>query len=270
MNLGRQAIVLALLLVTAAWAGGEWPPQGEDDPKIEVREKPITARAHENTFDVSVVIAEHAPITIGQHEVQGEQSWQQRGVDATSVRVRRLNGTPELYLIEWLDFMQGNGNYRSYFYQVRGIGDPGKILISGSTMLSGKAGWRAYGTGRCEIRYDENQLTVTESRWRVDTATEPKPLHHFVPDKGDFYQANLHTRITRAFEIIDGQVKLTDARFAYKVQKGDRCEDVIMVFKLDASWLSDEKLPDAGEWVTARIPLETAEQRWPTQGLDLK
>jgi len=265
MNWGKQAIVLVLLFATAAWAGGEWPPQGEDDPKIEVRVKPQHARAHCTHFLVSVVIEDHSPITLGEHEIIGEHPWQRNGIAPDTVRVRLLKGTPDLHLIEWLGFSGGgSGNIMPYCYRISKASDPAKVLASGTLMLHGKGGLGFSHAASSRITYEEDRLTIAESFYDVSTTTQPQPLHHFVPAKGDFWQSQQQTKVERTFKITKDGAELKHATFQYRVQKGDQRDDVLSVFKLESDWVAKPTLPMPGVWLTADVPADVAIERWPT------
>ena len=254
-----------LLAGAVVLAGGEMEPQGPDDPAFEVLEKPITARAHENRFDVSVGIENHPPVTIGRHSGPTGDSDLGQGIVSRSIRVRLLKGTPDLHLIEWFDFTQGSGGWQHHYYRISPAGDPSVVLVSGRVVTNGHGGWGHYNQGGYTASYRGDRLTITHSLWHSDTDRQPRPLYHLVPDKGDFYQTVQYTRVVRDFQIVAGQAKLAGATFCYQVQAGDRCEDVLSVFGLAPEWLSDDALPAAGEWLKADVPLGVAEDRWSTR-----
>jgi hypothetical protein len=253
-----------LLLVSPVLAGGDWPPQGENDPKITVDQALTDDSAGFETFELSVTIEDHPPIVLGDVDKHGKEKWRQMGVDADTVRVRLLKGTPDLYLIEWLGLTGGgSGNVIPYRYRISRTESPANVA-SGTVILSGRGGWSNQYSATSEIEYRDDNLIIAESHLVVHTTTEPKPLHHFVPEKGDFWQAKLQTKIERRYAITEDGAELKRATFGYRVQKGDKCNDVLGVFKLHEQWLEQPDLPKPGEWITADVPVEQAIKRWPT------
>ncbi len=83
-------------------------------------------------------------------------------LDVDTLQVRKLSGSPNLWLIEWdLINPDGLGGYRANYYEVVATGNVQRILLRGY-VSSGHAGWCNGGIGKYTVDYKDNIITVTE------------------------------------------------------------------------------------------------------------
>lgn len=187
------------------------------------------------------------------------------GIVVDSIRVHRLTEGPELWHIEWLDYMAGNGCYENVYYRVCRAGKPEQVIVSGTVPLRGRWGMGTGQSGEYQVGYSKGVLMVRETTTRIDTSHTWAHLYHRVPaDKGDFFQMHKTMRLTRRIKIENDKQRRIGTTLEYCTQAQDALEEILAGLKVEKKWLTDTEKPlTPRTWLIFNIPDEVAEKRWP-------
>lgn len=262
MNRGKQAIIWVLMLTAAAWAGGYDPPKLQNDAPYALIQTLKGEAVGREDWRILIAIEKHKPIALGDvTTVQG----QPQGIDTKTIRVHRLKGKIDLYHIEWCDHFAGQGRYRHLDYCLVRADAPDKVLVADRIMLNGRWGGGTHGSGMAKIKYEGDLLTITDTRFAIDTSAEKKPLYHPMPaDKGDFFQMHRQERIVRTYRVGKKDAELTSATHAYQIQAGDTLDEICKGLAFEKDWLVEPpETLTRGEWISAKVPLNAAKKRYP-------
>jgi hypothetical protein len=198
---------------------------------------------------LSVHIDGERPVTLDEDSCRLLFAESEKSV-LTGIKIRKLAGSPNLFLIEWTDDMRlgltpGNVSAR---YLVAAEGQADRILLKGTQLIAHNH-LAGHSTGEYEITYRGNVLTLvnsTEEYWQQSETDEQEQKYNTETFQAEF--------LLRRYAIQSGAAQLIGAERRFrKIRQDMRDEDRPDIYALfeDSPWQIEE------------IPPEEARERYP-------